>query len=148
MPEKRTEKKSNSGKPLGPIGTKVLFENEHIRVWSVELNALTRDDLRRILTDTEAALIKQYIALMATEGVTLEFTEDAIDAIADVAVLVNSSVENIGARRLQTVMERVLDEISFSATDRAGETVNVDAAYVQKHIGDLAKNTDLSRFIL
>jgi ATP-dependent HslUV protease ATP-binding subunit HslU len=114
----------------------------------VELNALTRDDLRRILTDTEAALIKQYVALMATEGVTLEFTEDAIDAIADVAVLVNSSVENIGARRLQTVMERVLDEISFSATDRAGETVKIDAAYVQKHIGDLAKNTDLSRFIL
>jgi ATP-dependent HslUV protease ATP-binding subunit HslU len=114
----------------------------------VELNALTRDDLRRILTDTEAALIKQYVALMATEGVTLEFTDDAIDAIADVAVLVNSSVENIGARRLQTVMERVLDEISFSATDRAGETVKVDAPYVQKHIGDLAKNTDLSRFIL
>jgi ATP-dependent HslUV protease ATP-binding subunit HslU len=114
----------------------------------VELNALTRDDMRRILTDTEAALIKQYIALMATEGVTLEFSEDAIDAIADVAVLVNASVENIGARRLQTVMERVLDEISFSATDRAGETVKIDAAYVQKHIGDLAKNTDLSRFIL
>jgi ATP-dependent HslUV protease ATP-binding subunit HslU len=114
----------------------------------VELNALTRDDLRRILTDTEAALIKQYVALMATEGVTLEFSEDAIDAIADVAVLVNSSVENIGARRLQTVMERVLDEISFSATDRAGETIKIDAAYVQKHIGDLAKNTDLSRFIL
>jgi ATP-dependent HslUV protease ATP-binding subunit HslU len=114
----------------------------------VELTALTRDDLRRILTDTEAALIKQYIALMATEGLTLEFTEDAIDAIADVAVLVNSSVENIGARRLQTVMERVLDEISFSATDRNGETVKIDAAYVQKHIGDLAKNTDLSRIIL
>ena len=114
----------------------------------VELNALTRDDFRRILTETEAALIKQYVALMATEGVTLEFTEDAIDAIADVAVQVNSSVENIGARRLQTVMERVLDEISFSATDRAGETVKIDAAYVQKHIGDLAKNTDLSRFIL
>ena len=114
----------------------------------VELKALTRDDLRRILTDTEAALIKQYVALMATEGVTLEFTEDAIDAIADVAVPVNSSVENIGARRLQTVMERVLDEISFAATDRAGETVTIDAAYVQKHIGDLAKNTDLSRFIL
>ena len=114
----------------------------------VELNALTRDDMRRILTDTEAALIKQYIALMATEGVTLEFSEDAIDAIADVAVLVNASVENIGARRLQTVMERVLDEISFSATDRAGEAVKIDAAYVQKHIGDLAKNTDLSRFIL
>jgi ATP-dependent HslUV protease ATP-binding subunit HslU len=85
---------------------------------------------------------------MATESVTLEFSEDAIDAIADVAVLVNASVENIGARRLQTVMERVLDEISFSATDRAGETVKIDAAYVQKHIGDLAKNTDLSRFIL
>src|SRR3954451_8002566 len=114
----------------------------------VELAALSRDDMRRILTDTEAALIKQYIALMATEGVTLEFSEDAIDAIADVAVLVNSSVENIGARRLQTVMERVLDEISFSASDRAGETVKIDAAYVQKHIGDLAKNTDLSRFIL
>ncbi len=114
----------------------------------VELNALTRDDLRRILTDTEAALIKQYVALMATEGLTLEFTEDAIDAIADVAVMVNGSVENIGARRLQTVMERVLDEISFSATDRAGETVRIDAAYVQKHIGDLARNTDLSRFIL
>ena len=114
----------------------------------VELKALTRDDLRRILTDTEAALIKQYVALMATEGVTLEFSEDAIDAIADVAVAVNSSIENIGARRLQTVMERVLDEISFSATDRAGETVRIDAAYVQKHIGDLAKNTDLSRFIL
>jgi ATP-dependent HslUV protease ATP-binding subunit HslU len=104
--------------------------------------------MRRILTDTEAALIKQYVALMATEGVTLEFTEDAIDAIADVAVAVNSSVENIGARRLQTVMERVLDEISFSATDRSGETVKVDSAYVQQHIGDLAKNADLSRFIL
>jgi ATP-dependent HslUV protease ATP-binding subunit HslU len=114
----------------------------------VELKPLTRDDLRRILTDTEAALIKQYVALMATEGVTLEFSEDAIDAIADVAVAVNSSVENIGARRLQTVMERVLDEISFSATDRAGETVKVDAEYVNKHIGDLAKNADLSRFIL
>jgi ATP-dependent HslUV protease ATP-binding subunit HslU len=114
----------------------------------VELNALTRNDMRRILTDTEAALIKQYVALMKTEGVTLEFTEDAIDAIADVAVAVNASIENIGARRLQTVMERVLDEISFSASDRNGETVTVDAAYVQKHIGDLAKNTDLSRFIL
>ena len=114
----------------------------------VELNALTRDDMRRILTDTEAALIKQYVALMATEGVVLDFTEDAIDAIADVAVAVNASVENIGARRLQTVMERVLDEISFSASDRNGEIVTVDAAYVQKHIGDLAKNTDLSRFIL
>ena len=114
----------------------------------VELKPLTRDDMRRILTDTEAALIKQYIALMGTEGVTLEFTADAIDAIADVAVAVNSSVENIGARRLQTVMERILDDISFNATDRSGETVKVDAAYVEAHIGDLAKNTDLSRFIL
>jgi ATP-dependent HslUV protease ATP-binding subunit HslU len=114
----------------------------------VELSALTRDDFRRILTETEASLIKQYVALMATEGVTLEFTPDSIDAIADVAVAVNASVENIGARRLQTVMERVLDEISFTAPDRSGDKVTVDAAYVEKHIGDLAKNTDLSRFIL
>jgi ATP-dependent HslUV protease ATP-binding subunit HslU len=114
----------------------------------VELRALTRDDLRRILTEPEASLITQYVALMATEGVTLEFTPDAIDAIADVAVAVNASVENIGARRLQTVMERVLDDVSFSAPDRSGETVKIDAAYVDKNIGDLAKNTDLSRFIL
>ena len=114
----------------------------------VELRALTRDDLRRILTEPEASLIKQYVALMATEGVTLDFTADAIDAIADVAVAVNSSVENIGARRLQTVMERVLDEVSFAAPDRSGDTVKIDAAYVEKHIGDLAKNADLSRFIL
>jgi ATP-dependent HslUV protease ATP-binding subunit HslU len=114
----------------------------------VELRALTRDDFRRILTETEASLIKQYVALLATEGVTLEFTPDSIDAIADVAVAVNASVENIGARRLQTVMERVLDEISFTAPDRSGDKVTVDAAYVEKHIGDLAKNADLSRFIL
>jgi ATP-dependent HslUV protease ATP-binding subunit HslU len=114
----------------------------------VELQALTRDDFRRILTEPEASLIKQYVALLNTEGVTLDFTEDAIDAIANIAVSVNASIENIGARRLQTVMERVLDEISFAATDRAGETVRIDAAYVDKHIGDLAKNADLSRFIL
>jgi ATP-dependent HslUV protease ATP-binding subunit HslU len=114
----------------------------------VELRPLTRDDFRRILTETEASLIKQYVALLATEGVKLEFTPDAIDAIADVAVAVNSSVENIGARRLHTVMERVLDEISFAAPDRSGDTVGVDASYVHKHIGDLAKNADLSRFIL
>ena len=114
----------------------------------VELRPLTRDDFRRILTETEASLIKQYVALMATEGVKLEFALDAIDAIADVAVAVNSSVENIGARRLQTVMERVLDEISFAAPDRGGDVVAIDAAYVQQHIGDLAKNADLSRFIL
>ena len=88
------------------------------------------------------------MALLATEGVTLIFTDDAIDAIADIVVEVNSNVENIGARRLQTVMERVLDEISFSAPDRSGETVTIDAAYVRQHIGDLAKNADLSRFIL
>ena len=114
----------------------------------VELKPLTRDDFRRILTEPEASLIKQYIALMATEGVSLEFSEDAIDAVADVAVAVNSSVENIGARRLQTVMERVLDDISFGAPDRSGETVKIDAAYVHQHVGDLAKNADLSRFIL
>jgi ATP-dependent HslUV protease ATP-binding subunit HslU len=114
----------------------------------VELSALTRDDMRRILTEPEASLIKQYIALMQTEGVTLDITDSAIDALADVAVAVNSTVENIGARRLQTVMERVLDEISFTAPDRNGETIKVDADYVQKHVGDLAKNADLSRFIL
>jgi ATP-dependent HslUV protease ATP-binding subunit HslU len=114
----------------------------------VELNALTEDDFRRILTETEASLIKQYKALMATEGLTLEFTDDAVDSIARISVEVNASVENIGARRLQTVMERILDEISFTATDRAGETITIDAAYVEAHIGDLARNTDLSRFIL
>ena len=114
----------------------------------VELEPLTRNDFRRILTEPEASLIKQYVALMATEGVNLEFSEDAIDAVADVAVAVNSSVENIGARRLQTVMERVLDDVSFGAPDRAGETVKIDAAYVHRHVGDLAKNADLSRFIL
>jgi ATP-dependent HslUV protease ATP-binding subunit HslU len=114
----------------------------------VELEALTRDDMRRILTEPEASLIKQYVALMQTEGVTLDITPEAIDTLADVAVAVNSTVENIGARRLQTVMERVLDEISFAAPDRHGETIRVDADYVQKHVGDLAKNADLSRFIL
>ena len=97
----------------------------------VELRALTRDDFRRILTEPEASLIKQYVALLATEGVTLDFTPDSIDAIADIAVAVNASVENIGARRLQTVMERVLEEISFSAPDRSGETVKIDAAFVR-----------------
>ena len=114
----------------------------------VELQALTRDDFRRILTEPEASLIKQYVALMQTEGVTLDIAPDAIDALADVAVAVNSSIENIGARRLQTVMERVLDEISFAAPDRNGETISIDADYVKKHVGDLAKNADLSRFIL
>ena len=114
----------------------------------VELRALGKDDFRRILTETEASLIKQYVALMATEQLTLEFTEDAIDALAEVAVHLNSSIENIGARRLQTVMERVLDEISFTAPDQPGSTITIDSDYVRKHVGDLAQNTDLSRFIL
>jgi ATP-dependent HslUV protease ATP-binding subunit HslU len=114
----------------------------------VELRALTREDFRRILTEPEASLIKQYIALMATEGLELVFTNEAIDALADVAVKVNDTVENIGARRLQTVMERVLDEISFTASDRHGDRVVIDAAYVQKNVGDLADDADLSKFIL
>src|ERR1700753_3178966 len=96
----------------------------------VELEALTRNDMRRILTEPEASLIKQYVALMKTEGVTLEFTPDSIDAIADLAAQVNASVENIGARRLQTIMERVLDEASFSASERGGEKITIDGAYV------------------
>ena len=114
----------------------------------VELRPLTEEDFRRILTETEASLIKQYIALMGTEGLNLEITEDAIAEIAKISVEVNASVENIGARRLQTVMERVLDEISYDAPDRSGQTVTIDAAYVREHIGDLAKNADLSRYVL
>jgi len=114
----------------------------------VELKPLTREDLRRILTEPEASLIKQYVALMATENLAITFTDDSIDAVADAAVLVNSTVENIGARRLQTVMERVLDEISFDASDRNGQAVTIDAAYVNARVGDLAKNADLSKFIL
>ena len=114
----------------------------------VELKPLTKEDFRRILTETEASLIRQYIALMKTEELDLEFTPDAIDALADVAVHLNSSVENIGARRLQTVMERVLDEISFNAPDRCGSAVKIDQAYVKEHVGDIAADTDLSRYIL
>lgn len=114
----------------------------------VELRALTKEDFVRILTETEASLIKQYVALMGTEDLHLDFTDDAIDALADIAVELNSSVENIGARRLQTVMERVLDEVSFEASDRAGDTIKIDAEFVRKNVGDLAKNTDLSRYIL
>ncbi len=114
----------------------------------VELSALTREDFGRILREPKTSLVKQYIALMATEGVELEFTEDGIDAIADIAVQVNSSVENIGARRLSTVMERVLDEISFTASDRSKQKFTIDADYVREHLGDLADNADLSKFIL
>jgi len=114
----------------------------------VELTSLNEEDFRRILTETEACLTKQYAALLGTEGVTLEFAPSAVAALAKVAVEVNASVENIGARRLQTVMERVLDDVSFTASDRNGEKIVIDGAYVDHHIGDLAKNRDLSRFIL
>jgi len=114
----------------------------------VELKALTRDDLRRILTEPEANLIRQHQALMATEGLELVFSDEAIDALADAAVAVNSSVENIGARRLQTILEKVVEDISFTAGDREGETVRVDGDYVRERVGALAENADLSRFIL
>jgi len=114
----------------------------------VELAALTRDDFKRILTEPQHSLIKQYVALMDTEGVTLDFKEDAIAEIAAIAAEVNGSVENIGARRLHTVMERVLDDISFAAADKTGETIEIDAAYVREHVGDLKENADLTRFIL
>jgi ATP-dependent HslUV protease ATP-binding subunit HslU len=114
----------------------------------VELKALTRDDFRRILTEPEASLIKQYKALLATENVTLDFGQDGIDALADLAVEVNTAVENIGARRLHTVMEKLLEEISFAAPDKAGSTLTIDAAYVQDKVGSLAKKGDLSKFIL
>ncbi len=114
----------------------------------VELAALTRDDFRRILTEPENSLVRQYKALLGTEEVTLDFTEESIDALADLAAEINSSVENIGARRLHTVMEKLLEEISFTATDRGGETIVIDAQYVQTQVADLAKDTDLSKFIL
>ena len=114
----------------------------------VELKALSREDMRRILIEPEANLPLQHKALLATEGVTIRFTEDAYDALADAAVAVNGSVENIGARRLQTVLEKVMEEISFTAADRTGETITIDAAYVQSRVGELSMNADLSKFIL
>jgi len=114
----------------------------------VELKALTADDFRRILTEPESNLIRQYRALLATEQVTLTFTDDAIDALANLAAEVNQSVENIGARRLHTVMERLLEDISFTASDKSGSEVTIDSAYVQERVGSLAKNADLSKFIL
>ncbi len=114
----------------------------------VELKALGADEFRRILSEPETSLVKQYKALLDTEGVNLEFTDDGVVAIAKLAAEINASVENIGARRLQTIMERVLDDVSFTATDRSGENVLIDQAYVNKHVGELAKNTDLSKFIL
>jgi ATP-dependent HslUV protease ATP-binding subunit HslU len=114
----------------------------------VELKPLTREDFRRILTEPEASLIKQYKALMGTEEVTLDFTEDAIDALAELAAEINGTVENIGARRLHTVLERLLEEVSFGASDMAGVTVRIDAAYVRDKVAGLARNADLSKFIL
>jgi ATP-dependent HslUV protease ATP-binding subunit HslU len=114
----------------------------------VELKALTRDDFVRILTEPEASLIKQYIALMGVEDFTINFTDDAIGEIADIAAEVNQSVENIGARRLHTVMEKLMDEISFTASERSGEEITIDAAYVEEAVSDIAKNADLKKFIL
>jgi ATP-dependent HslUV protease ATP-binding subunit HslU len=114
----------------------------------VELNALSRDDFVRILTEPEASLIKQYIALMGVEDVTLAFSDDAVGEIADLAVEINDGVENIGARRLHTVMEKLLEEISFTASEKSGDTVTLDAKYVRDHVGALAKDADLRKFIL
>ena len=114
----------------------------------VELEALTSEDFKRILREPDFSLIKQYVALLKTENVDLEFSDDGIDAIANIASEVNSTVENIGARRLHTIIEKVLDDISFNATDRAGEKIVVDKDFVQKNLGDLVKDTDLSKFIL
>ncbi|MBL6928781.1 MAG: ATP-dependent protease ATPase subunit HslU [Rhodospirillales bacterium] len=114
----------------------------------VELKALTRDDFVRILTEPEASLIKQYTALMGVEEVTLTFTDDAIEQIADLAAEINTGVENIGARRLQTVMEKLVEEISFDASERSGDAITIDAAYVNDKVAALAKDTDLSKFIL
>ena len=114
----------------------------------VELDALTSHDFVRILTEPNASLTTQYRALLNTEGVTVEFTDDGIQRIAEIAFHVNETTENIGARRLYTVLERLMEEVSFNATDHSGDTISVDAAYVDKHIGELSKDEDLSRFIL
>ena len=114
----------------------------------VELKALTEGDFVRILTETRANLVEQYCALLATEKVTLVFTPEAAREVAKIAAQVNESIENIGARRLQTVMEKLLEEISFEAEDRAGETVTIDAAYVSGRLASLAKDSDLSKYIL
>ena len=114
----------------------------------VELDPLTSEDFKRILKEPDNSLIKQYKALLSTENVNLEFTDDGINTIANIATEVNSSVENIGARRLHTIIERVLDEISFTATDKSGEKIVVDTDYINKNLGELTKDTDLSKFIL
>ena len=114
----------------------------------VELKGLTYEDFKRILTDTEASLVRQYVALLGTEGVTLTLTPEGIDAIARTAEQVNAAVENIGARRLQTVMEKLLESLSFDASERSGDAVTIDAAYVERELGAIARDTDLSKFIL
>ena len=114
----------------------------------VELDALNSNDFKRILKEPDNSLIKQYKALLKTENVDLDFSEDGIDMIANLAYDVNSKVENIGARRLHTIIEKVLDEISFTATDRGGEKIVIDSTYVKKNLGELVKDTDLSKFIL
>lgn len=114
----------------------------------VELKALSVEDLEAILTEPEASLIRQYKALMGTENVTLDFSSEAISEIAKVAAEINQTVENIGARRLQTILERLLEDISFTAADRGGETIMITPDAVRNTLGDLAKNTDLSKFIL
>jgi ATP-dependent HslUV protease ATP-binding subunit HslU len=114
----------------------------------VELQSLTMEDFIRILTEPKSSLVKQYTALLETEGLKLEFTREALDEIARFAFRVNESTENIGARRLHTIMERVLDEISFEAPDRKDKDVKIDASYVQKMLADIVKDQDLSRYIL
>ncbi len=114
----------------------------------VELKALTEDDFVSILSDTKASLVAQYRALLATEGVTIDLTTDGIRAVAKIAAEVNSEVENIGARRLQTVMEKLLEDVSFDAENRQGETLVIDAAYVDKQLSEVARNTDLSKYVL
>ena len=114
----------------------------------VELRALDSEDFKRILKEPDNSLIKQYVALLETENVNLYFTEDGIDTIAKLATEINSSIENIGARRLHTIIEKVLDEISFTAPDRSGEKITVNKKYVESHLGHLVKDTDLSKFIL
>ena len=114
----------------------------------VELNALTKEDFIKILKEPDNSLIKQYTALLGTEKVTLEFTDDAIEAIAEISTHINSTIENIGARRLHTILEKILDDISFDAPDKSGEKVLINKDYVDKHLGDIAKDKDLSKFIL
>ena len=127
----------------------IYFQNYKVDLpIRVELSALNEKDFIRILKEPDNSLIKQYKALLKTENVDLEFKDDGIEMLAKISTEVNSSIENIGARRLHTIIEKVLDDISFNATDRAGEKIVVDKEFVQKNLGDLVKDTDLSKFIL